>query len=187
MEKCKRSVLYAESRVCLLLNLETCRNLYAFLACGGKNENRPKPPPEMGAKREPYHFVNFDCAPSPSHTHRPQTKWKTMEQLDFAFVVNFPSCCARANLQPLQISRDTLKFGFDPQLQIYFRRSSILFAACVCGRGRGHRQNLRNGKVRASPPFPGWFSVDFRSPPLTKKTYRLLLVFNFRNKTRGSA
>ena len=87
MEKYKRSVPYSESRVCFLLNLKTSKNLYVFLAGGGKNENRPKTPPEMGAKREPYHFVNFDCAPSPSHTHRPQTKWKTMEQFDFAFAV----------------------------------------------------------------------------------------------------
>ena len=130
MEKYKRSVPYAESRVCFLLNLETRNNLYVFLAGGGKNENRPKTPPEMGAKREPYHFVNFDCAHPLPHT---QTA-NTMED-NFAFAVYFPSCCARANLQPLQISRDTLKFGFDPPLQINFRRR-------VQKRGRGR------GKIR---------------------------------------
>ena len=78
----------------------------------------------MGAKREPYHFVNFDCAPSPSHTHRPQTKWKTMEQLDFAFAVYFPSCCARAGL----LSRGVFgRFSFSSSLtqkNIYRNKTS---------------------------------------------------------------
>ena len=168
MEKYKRSVLYAESRVCLLLNLETCRNLYVSLAGGVENENRPNPAPEMGAMREPYHFVNFDCAPSPSNTNRPQTRWKTTGQLDFAFALYFRP------VAPGLIYNPNKKAGIRPN-SVSILRCELTFGGAFengggGGRGSGHRQNLRNGKVRASPPFLGWFSIDFCFfPPPTKK------------------
>ena len=89
----ERLILYEDPRV-FVLKSKTNTNLYVF-SVGGWNNNRPKTLPETAVKREPHHFANFGCVPSPFRTHRPQTKWKTMEQLDFFRKVFATGCICR--------------------------------------------------------------------------------------------
>ena len=52
----KHSVIREDTSI-YFLNLTTHKNLSVYLVSGGKNKTRPKNPPKMGAKREPFHHT----------------------------------------------------------------------------------------------------------------------------------
>ena len=112
-----------------------------FGGWGEKNENFTISL-ETGAKRELYHFPKFCLCPLPLRPPPPFLNAPPKVNLRRRIETEFAADCLPSCLRPV----------------------------CVGGEG-GRNRNLRNGKVRASPPFPGWFSVDFCFfPPTHQKS-----------------